>query len=179
MASIPPTNTRATLAQCQQKYAEMIADVSFSDVMKFVNQPANVINSSFPDSCNNYVAVLNFFIKYLPRGFQQDLSNNGLRLLLALDDGTVAIDSGRSQTGAGTTGNSFANYAAKGINENHNTRPEILQATLSSSGVGTSLRFSTTTNQLVQNYAVRLGNTTDGNRGTLRISFNTDPRCAF
>ena len=56
------------------------------------------------------------------------------------------------------------------INENHNTRPEILLALLSSGGVGFANRYSTSTSSINQYYAVRFGTVSEYNIGTIRIN---------
>jgi len=123
---------------------------------------------------DNYDALVTFFnqTKFLPDGFldtANDLSNNGIKYLLALDDGTVIIDTGKSKS----ENNTIDDYIAKSVNlDNHNTRPEILQATLSSSGVGSAERFSSSNGSSYQYYAVRLGNSVNGNIGTLRVAYN-------
>jgi hypothetical protein len=85
-----------------------------------------------------------------------------LRTLLAASDGRVAYDS--------TKTNTFANYSAGTIGDNHNTRPEVMLAVLSSSGVGLSERFSSTTASSQKYQATRLGDSANGNLGTFRIS---------
>jgi len=63
----------------------------------------------------------------------------------------------------GTAGGNF-------INENHNTRPEMLLALLSTSGQGFANRYSSSVSSVQQYFANRLGNTTEQNIGTLRLS---------
>jgi hypothetical protein len=103
-------------------------------------------------------------------------ANASLRSLVAASDGRVAYDSSK-------TNNNWASYspsstttppAAPGvgsfINENHNTRPEVMLAILSSSGVGQSNRVSSTSNATLKYQATRLGDSTNDNLGTFRIS---------
>lgn len=90
--------------------------------------------------------------------------NATLRILLAIDDGTVAYDSSKG------AGNTFAKFKDKTINENHNTRPEILVAILGNSGVGLSNRFSSSIQKFLKYNALRLGNSTQTNLGTFRVS---------
>jgi hypothetical protein len=59
------------------------------------------------------------------------------------------------------------------INENHNTRPEVLLALLSSGGVGNALRYSTSTLSVNQYFAIRFGTVTENNIGTVRINAPT------
>ena len=56
------------------------------------------------------------------------------------------------------------------INENHHTRPEMLLALLSSNGTGFAQRFSTSSQDFLLYYAVRLGTVTELNYGSVRIS---------
>jgi hypothetical protein len=89
-------------------------------------------------------------------------TNADLRTLVASSDGRVAYDS--------TKNNTFAKYSDGTINENHNTRPEIMLAVLSSSGVGLTDRFSSTTASSQKYQATRLGDSSNNNLGTFRIS---------
>jgi hypothetical protein len=91
-------------------------------------------------------------------------ANASLRILLAIDDGTVAYDSSKGAN------NTFANFSAKTINENHNTRPEILVAILGNSGVGLSNRYSSSVSSFLKYQATRLGASTQTNGGTFRLS---------
>jgi hypothetical protein len=88
---------------------------------------------------------------------------NGLRVLVALADGTVCYDSSR-----GT--NTYNNYLNKSINENHNSRVAILQALLSNNGVGFEAKLSTTTNILTNYLAQRIWVTNGRPMGTIRVS---------
>ena len=56
------------------------------------------------------------------------------------------------------------------INENHNTRPEIMSAIFNSSGIAYSQRFSSTTNSLNYYLAVRAGISSEINLGTTRVN---------
>ena len=92
--------------------------------------------------------------------------NSSFRVLLALADGHVAYDSSKGAN------NTYANYVAGSINENHNTRPEILVAILGNTGVGLSDRFSSTLASSRKYQATRLGATTQTNLGTFRVGFS-------
>ncbi len=85
------------------------------------------------------------------------------RILIALADGTVVVDTSKGAA------NTYANYAAKKINENHNTRIAILDAQLFECGLGVETKRSTTDGVVESYVAVRLGNYLD-NSGTVRIS---------
>jgi hypothetical protein len=47
----------------------------------------------------------------------------GSRIVITLPDGTVVVDTSKNN-------NTYANFQAKAINENHNTRVAILDAQL-------------------------------------------------
>jgi len=100
----------------------------------------------------------------------------GFRLLIAESDGTVVYDSSRSAVANQFANinkiavNSVTNTAGYVINENHNSRPEIMQAILSESGNATSLRYSKSVSNELQYYALRLGNSPSVNVGTIRAS---------
>ena len=93
------------------------------------------------------------------------------RLLITLPDGTVMIDTGRPDdpTDVMATGNSFAHFGSKTVNENHNSRIAILDAQEWPCGVGLERKLSTTTGQTETYVAMRLGAHLD-NLGTARLS---------
>lgn len=91
--------------------------------------------------------------------------NDGFRILLVIDDGTVAYDSSKGAS------NTWANYIANTINSsNHNTRPEIMVAVLGSTGVGLSDRYSRSVGAFEKYQANRLGSSTQANLGTYRVN---------
>jgi len=90
------------------------------------------------------------------------------KILLALDDGTVIVDTSKDNTV-----NTYSNFTDGSVNVNHNSRPEIINALLNSSGVSSSVRFSTSTSSSFQYYAVRLGNSPQAPLGTIRIAFQS------
>lgn len=104
----------------------------------------------------------------------------GFRLLITESDGTVAYDSSRSAVANQFANinkiavNSVTNTAGYVINENHNSRPEIMQAILSESGNASSLRYSKSVTDELQYYALRVGNSTSVNVGTVRGSLPTN-----
>ena len=89
---------------------------------------------------------------------------NGLRVLVALADGTVCYDSARGDS------NTFNNFQSKSINENHNSRVAILQALLSNNGVGFETKLSTSTNSVTNYLAQRIWVTNGRPMGTIRVS---------
>lgn len=105
-------------------------------------------------------------------------ANSTLRVLLAASDGRVAYDSTKTNNtwDAYNPTSSTTPPAAPGvgsfIGENHNTRPEIMLAVLSPSGVGLADRFSSTSVASQKYQATRLGDSTNNNLGTIRLSFN-------
>ena len=84
------------------------------------------------------------------------------RLVITLPDGTVVIDTSK-------VNNTYANFLAKAINENHNSRVAILSAQQYPCGLGLESKFSTTDGRLEAYFAIRLGNMLDS-YGTARIS---------
>lgn len=95
----------------------------------------------------------------------------GKRLVITVPDGTVLYDSSKG------TLNTFANFAAKRINENHNSRIAILAAQLYECGIGVETKFSTTDKTTETYVAARLGLGTAAaaasylnNNGTVRLS---------
>lgn len=109
----------------------------------------------------NYTSLSNTIVDVSFNSF-----SNGERFLLSIDDGTVAFDTSKT-----TLVNTYVSFNSKEINENHNTRPEILLATLSSSGIGVSRRYSSSVGNYLQYAAERFGNSTEQNLGTARMSY--------
>lgn len=83
------------------------------------------------------------------------------RLVVTIPDGTVVYETGQT--------NSWANYQAKDINENHNTRVAVHDAQGTVCGVGYEKKLSSTTNQVEQYVAIRLGEYLCS-EGTARLS---------
>ena len=84
------------------------------------------------------------------------------RIVITLPDGTVVVDTSKSN-------NTYANFVAKRINENHNTRVSILDAQLFDCGVGVETKTSTTTGEEENYVAKRLGAYLNS-AGTVRLS---------
>jgi hypothetical protein len=95
----------------------------------------------------------------------QDIANDlpGGRVVLTAQDGTVAVD-----TNAGAL-NTFANFQARAINENHNTRLAIGAAQEYPCSIGIERRLSTSTGNFETSVAVRLGDHLSS-AGTIRFS---------
>lgn len=85
------------------------------------------------------------------------------RLVVTLTDGTVVVDTSKGAA------NTYANFVAKTINENHNSRIAILDAQLFECGTGVETKRSTTTATIEHYVARRLGAYLD-NSGTARLS---------
>jgi hypothetical protein len=148
-------NVLPSLPSLQSLYSAIINDVSYSTcVTPFLNNP--IADASNAAATQNYTSLVNFMTAKKVQGASNE------DILVALDDGTVIYDSGKTNT--------FASYITKTINENHNTRPEILNATLSSSGTGYSRRYSSSAKAIRQYYAVRVGGSPQSNIGTIRIA---------
>ena len=111
-----------------------------------------------------YTGLLNFahvVATTLPNG----------RLLIALADGTVVVDTSKpvDPTNKAKLGNSFKHFSDKTVNENHNTRIAILDSQLHVCGVGVETKLSTTDNKKESYVAIRLGVHLN-NSGTARLS---------
>lgn len=94
------------------------------------------------------------------------------RVVITLPDGTVVIDTAKSN-------NTYANYQAKTINENHNSRIAIVDAQMYQCGLGVESKFSSSTEEVEAYVARRLGNATNAttygasylnSSGTVRVS---------
>lgn len=85
------------------------------------------------------------------------------RVVVTLPDGTVVVDTSKGAT------NTFANFEAKAINENHNTRVAILDAQIYDCGVGLETKTSSSTGAVEVYLAKRLGAYLNS-AGTVRLS---------
>ncbi len=85
------------------------------------------------------------------------------RIVVTLPDGTVVVDTSKK------TLNTYANFLAKKINENHNTRVSIFDAQAFECGVGVETKRSSTDGVVESYVAKRLGNYL-ASSGTVRIS---------
>ena len=84
------------------------------------------------------------------------------RIVVTLPDGTVVVDTSKSN-------NTYPNFIAKRINENHNTRVAILDAQLFDCGVGLEKKTSSSTGDEEVYLAKRLGEYLNS-AGTVRLS---------
>lgn len=93
------------------------------------------------------------------------------RIVIAVPDGTVVIDTARPDDPGNTLpqGNSYQHYQTKTVNENHNSRVAIFSAQLYPCGIGVESKLSTTTGNIESYLALRLGKHLD-NEGTVRGS---------
>jgi hypothetical protein len=85
------------------------------------------------------------------------------RLVITLADGTVVVDTGKSAN------NNYGIFAAKGVNENHNSRVAIMLAQTHECGLGVETKYSSSDKSNEKYVAIRLGKYLDS-AGTARIS---------
>ena len=130
----------ANLPNLELKTTQSLAFIyNETSVQTFIN---NFLTRTTEENYNMMIPALQASITSL-------LQPYNIRVLVIIADGTVAFDSFRPN-------NTWDNFLNKTINENHNTRPEILQALLSSNGIGTSYRrIASPTVDL--SYAIRFG----------------------
>lgn len=105
----------------------------------------------------------------LSRNIANSLTNG--RLLVALPDGTVVVDTGKTDDPNNTMpqGNSYQHFQNKTVNENHNTRVAMISAQQYPCGLGVESKLSTTTGFTESYVALRLGTHLDSS-GTARLS---------
>lgn len=103
---------------------------------------------------------------------QQNMKNEGLRVLISLADGTVSFDSSKYSPSVKENLNTFYNFKLKKINENHNSRLAILTAMLGNSALGLENKYSTTTKKFTLYIAQRVGMNTENALGCIRISIH-------
>lgn len=99
------------------------------------------------------------------------LVNPNGRIVIALPDGTVVVDTSRPDdpTNVMAVGNSFAHFQSKTVNENHNSRIAFFLAQEYPCGFALESKLSTSTGQREIYLAGRLGTHLDSS-GTVRIS---------
>jgi len=177
------SNPYASFGSTQAVANQIMSDPSFVDINAFLNYPDPSGNTT------GWYTAYNVLERILLSNASNGISYNanGFKFLLALDDGTVIIDTSKdirysasnTYTLSSASGpfaaatyplNSPAAYSKKAVNENHTSRPEVLNAVLSASGVGSARRFSSSSQSAFQYYAVRLGNSPQSNLGTLRVA---------
>ena len=132
---------------------------SFLKINTFLNNPSSTTWVSMNDALNSFITLNNTNTNY-----------TSLRILIIDPDGTVSYDSSRIGSTNTTQQNTYSNYQAKTINENHNTRPAVMTALISNSGVGKEQRWSSTTGTFQQYLAIRIGLNNEFAIGTIRIS---------
>jgi hypothetical protein len=84
------------------------------------------------------------------------------RLVVTVPDGTVVVDTSKNN-------NTYANFLAKAINENHNSRVAIFSAQQYPCGIGLETKLSTTDGTNESYIAFRAGAHLDS-LGTIRMS---------
>jgi hypothetical protein len=99
----------------------------------------------------------------------------GLRVVVTLSDGQVALDTSKDTTIVGgvpvpTVGNTFLKFQGKTINENHNSRLSILTALLSNAGTGYEHKWSSSEQKFEIYHAQRMGSTPSHPLGVVRVS---------
>jgi hypothetical protein len=125
--------------------------IAANSIFIFTNTPSSPAWTTMHDLISSWIST-NVF------------NANGLRVLIALADGTVCYDSSSG------VNNTYLNYQSKSINENHNSRVAILQALLSNNGVGFETKLSTSTNRMTNYLAQRIWVTNGRPMGTIRVS---------
>lgn len=85
------------------------------------------------------------------------------RVVITLPDGTVVVDTSKGAN------NTYNNFKAKTINENHNSRVAILHSQIYDCGLGLETKLSTTDNTVEYYLARRLGPYLNS-AGTARLS---------
>lgn len=96
------------------------------------------------------------------------------RIVVTLPDGTVVVDTSRptnflGPVVPGTYANSYDDFQAKNVNENHNSRLAILNANFWPYPWGIEIKFSTSDDNTQQYVATRLGEYLNSS-GVARIS---------
>lgn len=106
------------------------------------------------------------FVTFVTSLFCITLGTESLRLVITEQDGTVVLDTAKD-----SSVNTRANWKAKLINENHNSRLAILNTQLCPEGTGYETKLSSTVNKVQSYVAIRAGKFTNSS-GTFRLSQN-------
>lgn len=127
-------------------------------VGNLTNGLASVVNQA---TYATYLADARTLASSIPNG----------RLLVSLPDGTVVLDTARTDdpTNVMPVGNSYQHFQDKTVNENHNSRLAIFLAQEYPCGFALESKLSTTTGFTESYVAARLGPHTDS-LGTARLS---------
>jgi hypothetical protein len=104
------------------------------------------------------------FVALITKLFGVTIGTESPRILVTESDGTVIMDSSK-------TTNTYANWKAKKINENHNTRIAVLNSQLQEGGVGSETKYSSSTGTKQVYVAVRAGAFLEA-AGSFRLSVN-------
>jgi hypothetical protein len=137
---------------------------NLNNLMSSFNNSAGSSVYAFLESeaINAWIIMSNQIASWI---LQNNNNTDGLRVLISLADGTVAFDSS-------SFFNTYVDFKAKKINENHNSRLSILNAMLGNSGVGLESKYSTSTEKFTNYIAQRVGMNTENSLGCVRISIN-------
>lgn len=91
-------------------------------------------------------------------------STNTYRVVATISDGTVYFDSSKGSA------NTWANYKAKSINENHNSRPPFMKVLLNDDQYAFEEKFSSSTGVSENRVAFRFGSSKDQPLGVIALS---------
>lgn len=144
-------------------------------LVSFLANP-NFSGYNFPQ--NMLPTIYDGFKNKLNR-FISDVSNNSVsnydlgiitkfRILVTISDGTVFFDSSKGAS------NTYSNFLAKTINENHATRKYIQQSMHSKDGIGYESKWSSSTQAVDTYYSVRYGFSTSGILGIIAFSYSNN-----
>lgn len=158
--SVTSVNSFAALAPkaCAPNVLALVASSTYKDLAAMLTaSDVNALKSAMHtiSDATQYQALLD-----LANGISTKTS---ARVVVTLPDGTVVVDTKKA------TNNTYDNFVAKAINENHNTRIAFLDAQLWPCGVGVESKYSTSTGTKEIAVAKRIGNYLDS-VGTIRIS---------
>ena len=152
------------LIYLEQAYSLLKTDSSynsFSKVNIFMYFSSSVAYESMATALNSFVTD-----NYGSVGG----AYNKLRVTITDADGTTVYDSSRINNSDPLKLNTYTNYTAKTINENHNSRLSIMTALVSNGGVGKEQKWSTSDSNFQQYLSVRIGLNSEAAYGVIRIS---------
>jgi hypothetical protein len=158
------------LLQGTTTYIKLNSQLAIADITAFTSAMTPL--SNFSTATDAQYQVLADLAAAKVSAANTALGVTTARVVVTLPDGTVVLDTGKpaNLTVTPATGSTLANFKAKTINENHNSRLAILDAQQYPCGFGMETKVSTTLGLQEVAVAKRVGPYMNS-LGTVRISY--------
>jgi hypothetical protein len=158
-----PDALEPTPSNWTKLHTQLLADSASKDF--------NTLMNNMTKNATNYNTAVTAF-RSLITPLNTVLGKTSARIVVCLPDGTVYFDSKNATDGDATNplSNEYTNAKTdKSINENHNSRPCIMNAQLVEDGVSFESKYSSSTGNYEDYVAVRIG-AQGASAGTVRYS---------